>query len=203
MHDLAILTAADLLVCRLQAELPAMTLSAASVTGQQITYQVDQRGGPILFSVDQCGLFEAQGRLNRYWGTLSLERRMPLELRTDLAFDMASITLAEPRQNALPFTPQFDLASHASVRFRSTALTPDGLGRCVGRGLLEIGGATHLQTFDAQLVSHLIDPITGTEVAEVLIHCCLLASAFGLQPGQPFLSDRVELQIRARIELDA
>lgn len=203
MQDLAALTVRDALVCRVQAELPLASLSSASAHGSRLVYRIDQRAGPIAFSVDHCGLFEASGRLGRYNAVITLDRAMPLALRVELEFDTASVALARPSQGAPSFLPRFDTAAHPKARFRSSAVVDTGAGQYLVRGLMEVAGATRLQTLNAELLGRHIDPITGTDVAELLIEHRFMGSCFGLTPGQTFLSDRIDLRIHARIEFEA
>ena len=203
MHGLVAPTADEALMCRVWADLPLASLSSASVADGAILYHLNQRAGPIHFSVDQCGLFEARGRVTRYNATLALDRAKPLGLHAELAFDTASVCLAEAGRAALPFAPWFDAAAYPKVRFRTSALTQASASRYLVRGLLEIAGITRLHAIDAELVGRDVDPITGTDVAELVMRHRLSASAFGMLPGQTFLCDRIDLQLRARIELEA
>jgi polyisoprenoid-binding protein YceI len=124
-------------------------------------------------------------------------------MRIDLSLDATSIAL--PGWDALPWrplAPWFEPAAHPTIRFRSTAVTSSGANRHAMRGLLTIGGVTRLQVLDAAPAGRQVDPITGTEVADLLIKGSLGCSDFGMPRGQALISDRVELEIRARIELE-
>jgi polyisoprenoid-binding protein YceI len=192
----------DALVCKVRASLPLASLSAAKAEGHEICYRLDQRAGPIEFSVDQCGLFEASGRVDRYTARLVLDRRAPLGLRAELELDASSIVLLVGERRAAPFAPSFDAAAHPRIGFHSSSLSQTGAATYVMRGLVEIAGVTTLETLDAEFVGRHVDPITGTHVAEAEIGCRLSGSAFGLLPGQTFLGDRIELRVSARLELD-
>jgi len=191
------------LACRMRIELPLVHLSAASVRHGQAQYQIDQRLGPIALAIEQRALFSLRGELPRYTCTLEFDRDDPLDVRIDLTADATSIVL--PGWDALPWrplAPWFEVAAHPTIRFRSTAVTSPVPNRHAMRGLLTIGGVTRLQVLDAVLAGRQTDPITGTEVADLLIKGSLGCSDFGMPPGQALISDRVELEIRARIELE-
>jgi polyisoprenoid-binding protein YceI len=192
------------LACRMLVELPLVSLTAASVWRGQVRYLIDHRLGPIEVAVDHCGLFNARGRLGSFTGSLAFDRADPLDVRVDLELDVRSITLTEWDEKAwLPFGPWFDVAAHPIIRFRSSAVVPSGRDRFAARGLLEVGGVTRLLTLDAVLTGRKADPITETEVAELLITGSSTCSAFGMPRDLVLISDRVELRLSVRIELDA
>jgi polyisoprenoid-binding protein YceI len=191
------------LACRIRMELPLVNLSAASVHHGQAQYRIDQRLGPIVLAVEQRALFSLRGELARFTCTLEFDRTDPLDVRIDMTLDATSIAL--PGWDALtwrPLAPWFELAAHPTIRFRSTAVTPSGADRYAMRGLLTIGGVTRIQVLDATQAGRHADPITGTEVADLLIKGSLSCSDFGMPPGQALISDQVELVVRARIELE-
>lgn len=203
MHDLVALAGSDALVCQVQASLPLVSLSSASVDGDRLRYHLDQRVGPIEFSVNQCGLFDARGQVGRYSAALVLDRANLSVLQVEASFHTASVTLVQRAGGALPFAPSFDTEAHPTVRFRTSAITTSGLAKYSVRGLMEIAGVTRLQVLEAELVGQHVDPISGTRVAEARINQRVIGSAFGMLPGQVFIGDRIDISLRARIELEA
>jgi polyisoprenoid-binding protein YceI len=191
------------LACRVQVEMPLASLSAASVRRWRTLYRIDEGLGPIELTIDHCGLFASRGQVSRFACAIELDPANPLDTRIELTVDAGAIVLfGWDAPSWLPLVPWFDLAVHPVVRFRSSAVTSGGVGRWVLRGLLEFGGVTRLQALDAVLVGHRADPITDTDVVDLLITGGLRCSAFGMPADQAFISDRVELVIRARIELE-
>jgi polyisoprenoid-binding protein YceI len=189
------------LACRMELQLPLVSQSAVSRARGQAQYRIDDRLGPIEFCIEQSGLFSVQGQLERFTCDLRLGNADPLDMRIDVSLDMTSLTLSHREEQSWQiFTPWFDVAAHPAIRFRSSAVEPSRSGACSARGLLDIGGVTQLQTFNAVVAGRQADQITGTEIVDLMITGALRCSAFGMPPGRPFVPDRVELRIRARIE---
>jgi polyisoprenoid-binding protein YceI len=202
MQSLGGVLTAQVLATHLYAELPLVSLSAASVHQGRVVYRIDQDLGPIGLVINECGVFAVRGALERFSGTLVLDRADRLDARLDLALDAASVALSgQEGLNWQPLAPRFDVAAHPMIRFRTSAVAPAGRGRFEVRGLLEIGGVTRLQTLIGVLDGRRANPVTGTEVVDLAITGCLAYSAFGMQRDQMLISDRVELRISARMEL--
>jgi polyisoprenoid-binding protein YceI len=191
------------MACRLELQLPLVSLSSASFRHGHALYRIDEGLGPIEFTVGQGGLFSLAGALSRYSCDLRLDRASPMDMQIDLALDLTSVVLSRwEAQSWQPFMPWFDVAAHPLVRFRSSAVASLRAGCCAVRGLLELGGITQLLALEAAVLGVRTDPITATEVAELLVTGSLRCSAFGMPSGQMFLSDRLDLAVRARIELE-
>ena len=202
MQSLGGALTAQVLATHLYAELPLVSLSAASVHQGRVVYRIDQDLGPIGLVINECGVFAVRGALERFSGTLVLDRADRLDARLDLALDAASVALSgQEGLNCQPLALWFDVAAHPMIRFRTSAVAPAGRGRFEVRGLLEIGGVTRLQTLIGVLDGRRANPVTGTEVVDLAITGCLAYSAFGMQRDQMLISDRVELRISARMEL--
>jgi polyisoprenoid-binding protein YceI len=191
------------LACRLELQLPLVSLSSASFRHGQALYRIDEGLGPIEFVVGQGWLFSLGGALSRYACDLRLDRASPMDMQIDLSLDLTSLALSRwDAQSWQPFVPWFDIAAHPLVRFRSSAVAPSRGNRHVVRGLLELGGVTQLLALEAEVTGRRTDPITRTEVAELLVGGSLHCSAFGMPCEQMFVSDRLELAVWARIELE-
>jgi polyisoprenoid-binding protein YceI len=191
------------LACRLELQFPLVSLSSASFHQGHALYRIDEALGPIGFTVGQDGLFSLGGAVSRYVCDLRLDRASPMDMQIDLSLDVTSLALSRwDAQTWQPFMPWFDTAAHPLARFRSSAVAPPRAGRHVVRGLLELGGVTQLLALEAAVTHRRTDPITATEVAELLVTGSLRCSAFGMPSEQLFVSDRLELAMRARIELE-
>jgi polyisoprenoid-binding protein YceI len=68
-------------------------------------------------------------------------------------------------------------------------------------GLIEIRGVTQPLNLDAKLVGRHRDPARGADVAEFVVTGTLQRSAFGMTADKAFISDKVAITIRARIQL--
>jgi polyisoprenoid-binding protein YceI len=191
------------LACRLEMQLPLVSLSSASFRQGHALYRIDEALGPIEFHLRQGGLFSLDGALSRFGCDLRLDRASPMDMQIDLSLDLTSVVLSRwEAQSWQPFMPWFDIAAHPTVRFRSSAVAPARADRYLVRGLLELGGITRLLALEATVINRRTDPITATEVAELLVTGSLPCSAFGMPSGQMFVSDLLALAVRARIELE-
>lgn len=191
------------LACRLELQLPLVSLSSASFRQGHPLYRIDGALGPIEFTIGQGGLFSLGGALSRFTCDLQLDRESPVDMQIDLSLDVTSMALSRwEAQSWQPFMPWFDIAAHPLVRFRSSAVAPSRADRYAVRGLLELGGVTQLLALEAVVTGRRTDRITATEVAELMVTGSLRCSAFGMPSDQMFVSDLLALAVRARIELE-
>src|SRR5579872_6918202 len=79
------------LACRLELQLPLVSLSSVSFRRGQALYRIDEGLGPIEFTVGQDGLFSLGGALSRYACDLRLDRASPMDMQIDLSLDLTSL----------------------------------------------------------------------------------------------------------------
>jgi len=193
----------EALACQVEGVLPLAGLSAASVQDDALYYRLDQRLGPCGYSVAQGGLFAARGELMRYSCDVTLHRVEMLLLRAEFTFDLTSFVLRGWEQAAgVPRATRFDVEDYPVVRFVSTAVTELGEGRQVVRGLVDIGGVTRLQVLDLAFSSPHKDPITGTEVVDLLFTGRFQQRALGIALSDFVASNMLDLRLSAAVEIE-
>jgi polyisoprenoid-binding protein YceI len=196
-------SALEALACQVEGVLPLASLSAASVQDDGISYRIDQSVGPFGYSVRQGGLFAARGELLRHSCGLTLRPVNMLVQSAEFAFDLTSFVLREWEQaGALPRVARFDVTDYPVVRFRSTAVGELGDGRQVVRGLVNVGGVTRLQALDLTLSRPREDPITGTEVVDLLFTGRFEQRALGIALSDFVASHVLELRLSAAVEIE-
>jgi polyisoprenoid-binding protein YceI len=179
----------------------ATLLSAAAAHAEEL-YSLDQRFGTIAFSVSHLGLFASQGEFRRFDARLVLDAGHPKRTRISVVIDTASVDM--PWQEAaamLRGADFFDVKHYPEIRFTSTSVEAMPPDRYVVRGLVEIRGVKQPLLLNAQVVGRHPDPARGAEVAEFVVTGALQRSAFGMTADAVFISDKVNITIRARIEL--
>ena len=165
-------------------------------------YVIDQRYGDIEFTVDHLGLFSSSGAFQRFYGQLSVDFANPPDSGIEVEIDANS--MAMPWEEALTMlrsVDYFDVRQYPHIVFHSTAVMPAGTNHYTIRGLLQIRGVTQPETLDATLVDRRPNPSGKTEVADFVVTGKLRRSAFGMTADRIFVSDSVDIRIRARIQL--
>jgi polyisoprenoid-binding protein YceI len=195
--------AIDALVCGVEGALPLASLSAASVGRDEVVYRLDERHGQIECSAQQCGVFAVRGQLSSFTCALAFDRFEMRLLRFDLTAQLTSFATSEWQGlGGVSLTQWAGLAAHPAIRFRSTAVAPCGTPSYVVRGLLEFGGVTRLQALDLTVSDRRKDPITETEVVDLLFTGRFVETALGVALSDTLMSDRVDLRLSASVELE-
>jgi polyisoprenoid-binding protein YceI len=119
-------------------------------------------------------------------------------------FDATSVDMSSQEETAMLQSPDFfDVRQYPAVHFKSTSVETAAPDRYIVHGLIEIRGITQPLILDAKLVGRHPDPARGAEVAEFVVNGTLQRSAFGMTADKTFISDKVAITIRARIQLSA
>jgi polyisoprenoid-binding protein YceI len=182
--------------------LPLACVCAPNPGHAEERYAIDQRFGEIEFSVDHIGLFTSHGEFRHWDGNLSLDPSTPEQLRVDVSIDANSIAMAyEDGAAILRSPPFFDVANYPEIHFTSIAVVPVSPNHYVIRGQLEIRGITQPQELDATLLGRHVDTALHAEVADFAITGTLKRSMFGMIADGMFISDTVNILIRAHIKL--
>lgn len=183
---------------------PASRAAQAAAQAATAHYVIDQRYGTIGFSVDQLGMFTAEGQFDTFHGTLSLDLSHPEQSRIDVVVNAASADM--PSQQAVEMLrspPFFDVEHHPEIHFVSSSITQKGPDRFRIAGVLEIRGVTQPQVFDAVLVNRHEDAARHAEIADFDVSGQLKRSAFGMVANQDFVGDTVTLKIHLRLTLQS
>lgn len=195
--------AIDALVCCVEGSLPLASLSAASVGRDEVVYRLDERHGQIECSAQQCGVFAVRGQLTGFACMLAFDRAEMRVLRFDLTAQLTSFEVsALEMPGDVPMVRSLDGARHPDIRFRSTAVAPCGSSRHVVRGLLEFGGVTRLQALDLTVGDRRTDPITETDVADLMFTGRFQHTALGVPLIDIVMANALDLRLAVSVELE-
>jgi polyisoprenoid-binding protein YceI len=116
--------------------------------------------------------------------------------------DATSVDLPSQEATTMLQSPDFfNVRQYPAVHFKSTSVETVAPDRYLVRGQIEIRGVTQPLILDAKLVGRHRDPSRGADVAEFVVTGTLQRSAFGMTANKTFISDKVAITIRARIQL--
>jgi len=167
------------------------------------TYALDQRFGSIEFSVDNAGLFTAEGQFKRFRSDLTLDETHPERTTITVDVEAGSVDMFWPEGVSMLRSPDyFDVLKFPDVRFKSSkveAVTPD---HYIIRGALEIRRIEKPFVLDARLVDRHVDSVSKKEIADFVVSGVLKRSDFGMVADQGLVSDTVTLKITAHILLN-
>jgi polyisoprenoid-binding protein YceI len=195
--------AIDALVCSVTGSLPLATLSAATVGHHEVVYRLDGHHGQIECSARQCGVFAVRGQLTGFACVLAFDRAAMRLLRFDLTAQLTSFRAsASEMPGDVPMARSLDVARHPDIRFRSTAVAPCGSSRHVVRGLLEFGGVTRLQALDLTVADRRTDPITETDVVDLMFTGRFQLTALGVPLIDIVMANALDLRLAASVELE-
>jgi polyisoprenoid-binding protein YceI len=187
---------------RLLLVFPLACVCMPSLGRAEERYMIDQRFGEIEFSVDHIGLFTSHGEFRHWDGKLSLDPLKPEQTRVDVSIDANSVAMPyEDGTAMLRSPPYFDVTNHPEIHFTSTAVVPVSPNHYFIRGLLEIRGVTQPQELNATLLGRHVDAMLHAEVADFVVTGELKRSMFGMVADGIFISDTVNILIRAHIKL--
>lgn len=167
------------------------------------TYDIDQRFGRIGFSVDQLGVFAADGSFRRFHGTLTLDPAHPGQSHIDVVVAAASADMTSAQAVAMLRSPAyFDVTQFPEIRFVSTAISrQEGPDRFVLQGNLSIRGITRPETLVATLTRERPDSAAHTKIADFAVSGTLKRSDFGMTANRDFIGDKVTLTITLKLAL--
>jgi polyisoprenoid-binding protein YceI len=176
---------------------PAPHAQAASL------YRIDQRYGSIEFSVSALGMFDVQGRFQRFTGELLLDPEHPEHTRIDVTIDASAVEMPSPDQtDLLRSAAYFDVVDYPTDRFVSASIRALSPSHYLIRGTLQVRGVSEAQVLDAVLQDRQLDEKRGLETADFVVTGEIKRSAFGMVADRTMLSDTVRLHIRIRLTVD-
>jgi polyisoprenoid-binding protein YceI len=184
--------------------LPMAMLLTVGTARSEDSYSIDQTFGSMAFSVSHLGLFSSQGQFRRFGGNLLLDTHHPEWTKISVDVDATSVDMPSQESTAMLQSPDFfDVRQYPIVHFKSTSVEAVASDRYLVRGLIEIRGVTQPLILDAKLVGRHRDAARGADVAEFVVNGTLQRSAFGMTADKAFISDKVAITIKARIQLSA
>lgn len=176
--------------------------ASAGTAAPDRQFSLDQRFGSIGSSVRHLGLFSSQGEFRKFEAHLVLNGSHPEHTKISVAVEAGSVDMSWGEGADMLRSPDFfDVQRYPEVRFRSTSVQPVSPGHFMIGGLVRIRGVTRALTLDAVLTKRDVDARTKAEVADFIIRGSLSRSAFGMTADEVFISDKVNIVIKARLEL--
>jgi polyisoprenoid-binding protein YceI len=175
-------------------------LSADPAAAQNV-FQIDQRFGSIEFSVDHLGLFTSHGDFRRFAGTLAIDPARPERTTIAVTIDAQSVDMDSPDGLRMVRSPDyFDVGDHPVITFHSTGVMVSAPDHYRIDGTIEIRGVARPMSLDAVLASRATG--SANPFSEFVVSGSLKRGEFGMVADQNFVSETVQVQIRARIALD-
>ena len=176
-------------------------LSERAWPQSQGVFAIDQRFGTIEFSVDHLGLFTSHGDFRRFMGSLAIDPARPELTTIAVKIDAQSVDLDSAEGLSMVRSPDyFDVAAHPVIAFKSTGVTVVGPDHYRIAGTIEIRGISRPLTLDAMLTGQ--DKTPAGPVSEFAVSGTINRGEFGMVADQSFVSETVQVHIRARIALD-
>ncbi len=167
----------------------------------QGVFAIDQRFGTIEFSVDHLGLFTSHGDFRRFMGSLAIDPARPELTMISVKIDAQSVDLDSAEGLTMVRSPDyFDVTAHPVIAFKSTGVTVVGPDHYRIAGTIEIRGISRPMTLDAMLTGE--DKTAAGPVSEFAVNGTINRGEFGMVADQSFVSEMVQVHIRARIALD-
>jgi polyisoprenoid-binding protein YceI len=177
------------------------TLPGLARAQTQGVFLIDQRFGSIEFSVDHLGLFTSHGDFQRFMGTLAIDPARPELTTINVRIDAQSVDMDSADGLSMVRSPDyFDVAEHPAITFQSTGVAVTAPDHYRIAGTIEIRGVRRPMTLDAVLAGH--DKGPSGPVSEFVVNGTLNRGDFGMVANQNFVSETVQVRIRARIALD-
>lgn len=174
----------------------------AGSPGADQMFSLDQRFSSIDFSVRNLGMFDSEGGFRRFEAHLVLNNRHPERTKISVAVDAGSVDMSWHEAADMLRSPDFfDVRRYPEVTFQSTSVQEVAQGHFVIRGLVQIKGVTQPLTLHAALTRQTQNPADDSEIADFVVHGSLERSAFGMTADPVFISDKVNIVIRARLKL--
>jgi len=167
----------------------------------QGVFQIDQRFASINFSVDHLGLFTSHGDFARFMGRLAIDPARPELTSITVNIDAQSVDLDSAEGLSMVRSPDyFDVADHPTITFKSTGVAVTAPDHYRISGTIEIRGVTKPLTLEAVLAGHERTP--AGPVSEFDVDGSINRGDFGMVADQNFVSETVQVHIRAMIALD-
>lgn len=174
----------------------------ATSLGADQTFSLDQRFSSIGFSVRNLGLFASEGVFRRFETRLILNNGHPERTKISVAVDAGSVDMPwHEATEMLRSQDFFDVRRYPEVRFQSNSVQEQAPGQFTVRGLVQIRGVTQPLTLHVALTRQSQDPADHSEIADFVVHASLRRSAFGMTADEVFISDTVNITIKARLKM--
>ncbi|PWR18106.1 YceI family protein [Zavarzinia aquatilis] len=165
-------------------------------------YRIQPGTTTIGFSVDHLGLFSTEGSFGRFEGNLLLDLTDPSDSRVEVRVDTTSVSVpSDLAEDKLRSADYFDPARFPQMRFKAVSVKDLGNDRVEITGDLTIRDVTRREVLQAALTGRRTDPETKAEVADFVASGTVERADFGMTADQDFVSNDVQLNISAHIQL--
>jgi polyisoprenoid-binding protein YceI len=160
------------------------------------TWTIDQTHSEVSFTVRHLGLSKVRGRFNAFDGTVTIGTdRLASSVTANI--DLSSIDTNNPQRDGhLRSSDFFDLATHPTMTFTSTAVTETSLN-----GTLTINGITQPFVFDLEFHGVVADGY-GVTRAGFSATGQISRSDFGINFNAPVGLDGMLISDKVAIELE-
>ena len=190
----------------LEAAQPVKVMTAKPSAGGQAlgvpsgTYGLDKTHGYITFGYSHLGFSNPEVGFNDFDVDLTLDADAPQNSSFEVVIQAASIDSRVAKFDEHLIGPDyFDVATHKTIRFVSSAIQMTSANTADITGTLTLKGQSHPVTLSAVLNKAGIHPIARVPALGVSATATLKRSQWGLDKYVPLVSDEVE--VRIEIEL--
>jgi polyisoprenoid-binding protein YceI len=176
------------------------------------TYTLDPEHTEVRFSWNHLGMSRQSGRILDVKGTVEFEPAEPEASSVEVVMKLASLTTSVPAldKHLLKTKDFFDLASHPTMTFRSTAVKKTGGKTALVSGDLTINGISRpvvLETtwnFSGEHPMAKINPAYSEVYASGFsARTQIFRSDFGITRTIPFVSDEIQITIETEMHRTA
>ena len=169
------------------------------------TWNIDPTHSRIQFSIRHLMVSKVKGHFKTFSGTVTVPEN-PLESTVQVSIDPASLDTAdENRDNHVRSTDFFDVETHPTAQFVSTAVRPEGDDYVV-EGELTFKGVTRPVSLDVEFNGVVTDPwgftrAGFTATAEVNRHDFGVDFSAPMEAGGVMLGDKIKLNLDIEMTL--
>lgn len=167
------------------------------------TWSIDPGHAEVAFIGRHLGLAKTRGRFTGVDGTVHVAAD-PAASTIDVTIDMASVESGlVNRDDSLRSAAWFDVETHPTARFRSTAIATDGSGGTI-TGDLTLRGITRPVVLDVEYLGHARDP-WGNDRAAFSATAAINREDWGitndmaLDTGRLLVSKRIQLEFELEL----
>ncbi|HEY9234392.1 MAG TPA: YceI family protein [Phenylobacterium sp.] len=192
--------AATLIATPVLAQAPAMPGAPDVSRISAATYKVDPHHTQVVWSVDHMGFSILYGMFGEMSGNLTLDPANPSAAKVAIDIPISGMTNPSPAfTKHLQSKDFFDIATHPTAKFVSTAVVVNGQNAKI-TGDLTLHGVTKPVTLDAKLTGAGANPMSKVETVGFSATTTLKRSDFGLGYAAPVVGDEVKVKITAAFE---